>query len=85
MKRQILDPVAGLRIGFNIAAFFLLLSSLSCSGVSHSVTSDMHMIQQEDPQGTKTTKVRRFTEDDEDEGSFSSRSDNEHYNKTHIY
>ncbi|KAM8740160.1 ADP-ribosylation factor GTPase-activating protein 3 isoform 1-T1 [Acanthopagrus schlegelii] len=43
------------------------------SGVSHSVTSDMHMIQQEDPQGTKTTKVRRFTEDDEDEGSFSSR------------
>ncbi|XP_073336561.1 ADP-ribosylation factor GTPase-activating protein 3 [Pagrus major] len=43
------------------------------SGVSHSVTSDMHMIQQEDPRGAKTTKVRRFTEDDEDEGSFNSR------------
>uniref|UniRef100_A0A671VST5 ADP-ribosylation factor GTPase-activating protein 3 n=1 Tax=Sparus aurata TaxID=8175 RepID=A0A671VST5_SPAAU len=43
------------------------------SGVSHSVTSDMHMIQQEDPRGNKTTKVQRFTEDDEDEGSFSSR------------
>lgn len=58
---------------------------MSCSGVSHSVTSDMHMIQQEDPRGNKTTKVQRFTEDDEDEGSFSSRSDNEHYNKTYLY
>uniref|UniRef100_A0A8C9Z3G8 ADP-ribosylation factor GTPase-activating protein 3 n=1 Tax=Sander lucioperca TaxID=283035 RepID=A0A8C9Z3G8_SANLU len=43
------------------------------SGVSHSVTSDMHMIQQESPLGTKTTKARRFTEDNDDEGSFSSR------------
>ncbi|XP_074481124.1 ADP-ribosylation factor GTPase-activating protein 3 [Sebastes fasciatus] len=43
------------------------------SGVSHSVTSDMHMIEQEKPQGPKTTKGRRFTEDNEDEGSFSSR------------
>ncbi|XP_038595170.1 ADP-ribosylation factor GTPase-activating protein 3 isoform X1 [Micropterus salmoides] len=43
------------------------------SGVSHSVTSDMHIIQQENPKGTKTTKGRRFTEDDDDEGSFSSR------------
>ncbi|KAM9334771.1 ADP-ribosylation factor GTPase-activating protein 3 [Symphorus nematophorus] len=43
------------------------------SGVSHSVTSDMHIIQQENPRGTKTTKARRFTEDDDDEGSFSSR------------
>uniref|UniRef100_A0A8C4IUV8 ADP-ribosylation factor GTPase-activating protein 3 n=1 Tax=Dicentrarchus labrax TaxID=13489 RepID=A0A8C4IUV8_DICLA len=40
------------------------------SGVSHSVTSDMHMIQQENPRGTKTTKGRRFTEDDDDEVSF---------------
>uniref|UniRef100_A0A8C4IXC8 ADP-ribosylation factor GTPase-activating protein 3 n=1 Tax=Dicentrarchus labrax TaxID=13489 RepID=A0A8C4IXC8_DICLA len=43
------------------------------SGVSHSVTSDMHMIQQENPRGTKTTKGRRFTEDDDDEVSFGSR------------
>ncbi|TNN63125.1 ADP-ribosylation factor GTPase-activating protein 3 [Liparis tanakae] len=45
------------------------------SGVSHSVTSDMHIIQQESPMGKKEqrTKARRFTEDDEDEGSFSSR------------
>ncbi|XP_067345909.1 ADP-ribosylation factor GTPase-activating protein 3 isoform X2 [Channa argus] len=42
-------------------------------GVSHSVTSDMHIIQQENPMGTKTTKGRRFTEDDDDEGSFSAR------------
>ncbi|RVE56634.1 hypothetical protein OJAV_G00223530 [Oryzias javanicus] len=44
------------------------------SGVSHSVTSEMHIIQQESPLGAKTTKVRRFTEDNDDEGSFSSRS-----------
>uniref|UniRef100_A0A3P9M890 ADP-ribosylation factor GTPase-activating protein 3 n=1 Tax=Oryzias latipes TaxID=8090 RepID=A0A3P9M890_ORYLA len=44
------------------------------SGVSHSVTSEMHTIQQESPLGAKTTKARRFTDDDEDEGSFSSRS-----------
>uniref|UniRef100_A0A8C3A1J8 ADP-ribosylation factor GTPase-activating protein 3 n=1 Tax=Cyclopterus lumpus TaxID=8103 RepID=A0A8C3A1J8_CYCLU len=43
------------------------------SGMSHSVTSDMHIIQQESPMGKKPTKGRRFTEDDEDEGSFSSR------------
>ncbi|XP_049891668.1 ADP-ribosylation factor GTPase-activating protein 3 isoform X1 [Epinephelus moara] len=43
------------------------------SGVSHSVTSDMHIIQQENPQGTKTSKGRRFVDDDDDEGSFSSR------------
>lgn len=43
------------------------------SGVSHSVTSDMHIIQQESPLGAKTTKGRRFTEDDDDEGSFSAR------------
>ncbi|XP_070709818.1 ADP-ribosylation factor GTPase-activating protein 3 [Pempheris klunzingeri] len=42
------------------------------SGVSHSVTSDMHIIQQENPRGTKATKGRRFTEDNDD-GSFSSR------------
>ncbi|XP_041833596.1 ADP-ribosylation factor GTPase-activating protein 3 [Melanotaenia boesemani] len=43
------------------------------SGVSHSVTSDMHIIQQESPVGAKTTKGRRFTDEDEDEGSFNSR------------
>ncbi|XP_037551919.1 ADP-ribosylation factor GTPase-activating protein 3 [Nematolebias whitei] len=43
------------------------------SGVSHSVLSEMHIIQQESPLGAKTTKGRRFPEEDEDEGSFSSR------------
>ncbi|XP_042259833.1 ADP-ribosylation factor GTPase-activating protein 3 isoform X1 [Thunnus maccoyii] len=43
------------------------------SGVSHSVTSDMHIIQQESPLAAKTSKGRRFTEDEDDEGSFSSR------------
>lgn len=43
------------------------------SGVSHSVTSDMHIIQQESPMGNKSTKARRFTGDDEDEGSFSTK------------
>ncbi|XP_023139445.2 ADP-ribosylation factor GTPase-activating protein 3 [Amphiprion ocellaris] len=43
------------------------------SGVSHSVMSDMHIIQQESPLGAKTNKGRRFTEEEEDEGSFSSR------------
>ncbi|XP_047431559.1 ADP-ribosylation factor GTPase-activating protein 3 [Mugil cephalus] len=43
------------------------------SGVSHSVTSDMHIIQQENPLGAKSTKGRRFTEEDEDESAFSSR------------
>ncbi|KAM4523488.1 ADP-ribosylation factor GTPase-activating protein 3 isoform 1-T1 [Fundulus diaphanus] len=42
------------------------------SGVSHSVMSDMHIIQQESPLGAKSTKGRRFTEEDEYEGSFSS-------------
>ncbi|MEQ2254125.1 hypothetical protein ILYODFUR_000532 [Ilyodon furcidens] len=44
------------------------------SGVSHSVMSDMHIIQQETPLGAKTTKGRRFTEEDEYEGTFSSRT-----------
>ncbi|XP_043963683.1 ADP-ribosylation factor GTPase-activating protein 3 [Gambusia affinis] len=44
------------------------------SGVSHSVMSDMHIIQQESPLGAKTTKGRRFTEEDEYEGTFSSRN-----------
>uniref|UniRef100_A0A8C9Z199 ADP-ribosylation factor GTPase-activating protein 3 n=1 Tax=Sander lucioperca TaxID=283035 RepID=A0A8C9Z199_SANLU len=46
------------------------------SGVSHSVTSDMHMIQQESPLGTKTTKARRilsrFEDQTETSDSFSS-------------
>ncbi|MEQ2280878.1 hypothetical protein AMECASPLE_024666 [Ameca splendens] len=44
------------------------------SGVSHSVMSDMHIIQQETPLGAKSTKGRRFTEEDEYEGTFSSRT-----------
>uniref|UniRef100_A0A3Q3JFY7 Uncharacterized protein n=1 Tax=Monopterus albus TaxID=43700 RepID=A0A3Q3JFY7_MONAL len=48
------------------------------SGVSHSMTSDMHIIQQENPLGTKTTRGRQLAEeDDDDEGSFSSRSDDD--------
>ncbi|XP_015252272.1 PREDICTED: ADP-ribosylation factor GTPase-activating protein 3-like [Cyprinodon variegatus] len=43
------------------------------SGVSHSVMSDMHIIQQESPLGAKSTKGRRFAEEDEYEGTFSSR------------
>uniref|UniRef100_A0AAX7W4A8 ADP-ribosylation factor GTPase-activating protein 3 n=1 Tax=Astatotilapia calliptera TaxID=8154 RepID=A0AAX7W4A8_ASTCA len=42
------------------------------SGVSHSVMSDMHTIQQDNPIGAKTTKGRRFIDEDDDEGSFSS-------------
>lgn len=42
------------------------------SGVSHSVTTDMHIIQQESPLGAKTNKGRRFIEEEE-EGTFSSR------------
>lgn len=49
----------------------------SRSGVSHSVLSDMHTIQQESPVGSKQpTKSRRYTEKEEeetDEGSFTSR------------
>ncbi|KAG7460339.1 ADP-ribosylation factor GTPase-activating protein 3 [Solea senegalensis] len=43
------------------------------SAVSHSVTSDMHMIEQESPLGTKSNRGRRFVEEDEDDGSFTSR------------
>ncbi|XP_077565569.1 ADP-ribosylation factor GTPase-activating protein 3-like [Stigmatopora nigra] len=43
------------------------------SGVSHSITSDMHIIEQERPLATRTSKASRFVEDDDDEdiGSFS--------------
>ncbi|XP_056878045.1 ADP-ribosylation factor GTPase-activating protein 3-like isoform X1 [Takifugu flavidus] len=41
------------------------------SGVSHSVTSDMHIIQQENPY--KSKKGRRLAGDDEDDGSVTSR------------
>ncbi|CAL8318858.1 unnamed protein product [Lota lota] len=44
------------------------------SGVSHSVMSDMHMIQQEAPGGPKTTKARRYIEEEDDEGTFSPRA-----------
>ncbi|CAL8339671.1 unnamed protein product [Arctogadus glacialis] len=44
------------------------------SGVSHSVMSDMHMIQQEAPGGVKAPKPRRYIEEDDDEGSFSPRA-----------
>uniref|UniRef100_A0A3P9B9P9 ADP-ribosylation factor GTPase-activating protein 3 n=2 Tax=Haplochromini TaxID=319058 RepID=A0A3P9B9P9_9CICH len=49
------------------------------SGVSHSVMSDMHTIQQDNPIGAKTTKGRRFIDEDDDEGSFSSRSDKTYF------
>ncbi|XP_053719544.1 ADP-ribosylation factor GTPase-activating protein 3 [Synchiropus splendidus] len=43
------------------------------SGVSHSVTADMHIIQQESPQGGATSRARRFAEEEEEDvGSFSS-------------
>ncbi|XP_061662642.1 ADP-ribosylation factor GTPase-activating protein 3-like isoform X2 [Syngnathoides biaculeatus] len=42
------------------------------SGVSHSVTSDMHIIQQERPLAARISKPPRFAGDDEDEeGGFS--------------
>ncbi|XP_034019429.1 ADP-ribosylation factor GTPase-activating protein 3 [Thalassophryne amazonica] len=44
------------------------------SGVSHSVTSDMHIIQQETPVGAKVSKSRRFADEEDDEGSFTSRA-----------
>ncbi|XP_008313791.1 ADP-ribosylation factor GTPase-activating protein 3 isoform X1 [Cynoglossus semilaevis] len=44
------------------------------SGVSHSVTSNMHIIQQESPLGTKTGKGWKYREEEDDEGSFTSRS-----------
>uniref|UniRef100_A0A667Z6U4 ADP-ribosylation factor GTPase-activating protein 3 n=1 Tax=Myripristis murdjan TaxID=586833 RepID=A0A667Z6U4_9TELE len=45
------------------------------SGVSHSVMADMHTIQQESPMGIKASKGRRYTDEEDDEGSFTSRSD----------
>ncbi|XP_034529968.1 ADP-ribosylation factor GTPase-activating protein 3-like [Notolabrus celidotus] len=45
----------------------------SRGGVSHSVMSDMHIIQQETPVAAKSSKGRRVVDDDDDEGSFSSR------------
>nr|XP_019947988.1 PREDICTED: ADP-ribosylation factor GTPase-activating protein 3 isoform X2 [Paralichthys olivaceus] len=44
------------------------------SGVSHSVTSDMHIIEQENTLGSRTTRGRRLIEQEDDEGSFTSRS-----------
>lgn len=44
------------------------------SGISHSVTSEMQIIQQENPMRAKTKKNQRFADDDDvDEGTFSSR------------
>lgn len=60
---------------FASSAHFKYFSSSLCSGVSHSVMSDMHIIQQESPLGAKSTKGRRFAEEDEYEGTFSSRWD----------
>ncbi|XP_061920795.1 ADP-ribosylation factor GTPase-activating protein 3 [Entelurus aequoreus] len=45
------------------------------SGVSHSVMSDMHIIQQERPMAARTSIPARFTEEVEDEGRFISRYD----------
>ncbi|XP_060886494.1 ADP-ribosylation factor GTPase-activating protein 3 [Labrus mixtus] len=49
--------------------------------MSHSVTSDMHMIQQETPVGAKSKKGRRFNDDDDDEGSFSPRVSSRYENE----
>lgn len=54
--------------------FHTIVFAVFCSEVSHSVTSDMHIIQQENPRGAKTTRGRRFAEEEDDEGCFSSRS-----------
>lgn len=63
---------------FHVFVFvFLLLILFFHSGVSHSVTSDMHIIQQENPWGARATKGRRLAEEEDDEGSFGSRSDND--------
>ncbi|KAJ3612610.1 hypothetical protein NHX12_020878 [Muraenolepis orangiensis] len=43
-------------------------------GVSHSVVSDMQLIQQETPVGVKTTKARRYIDEEDDEGTFSPRA-----------
>lgn len=56
--------------------FHTFVFAVFCSGVSHSVTSDMHIIQQENPRGAKTTRGRRLVvEEEDDEGCFSSRSE----------
>lgn len=43
------------------------------SGITHSVTSEMQIIQQENPLGTKTKKNQRFIDEDEDDAIFSPR------------
>lgn len=62
-------PEEGLRSPVDIS---LVFHWWCCSGVSHSVTSDMHIIQQENPY--KSKKGRRLAGDDEDDGSITSRS-----------
>lgn len=61
---------------FGICVFISVTCSVlgrcCCSGVSHSVTSDMHIIQQENPY--KSSKGRLFAGDDEDDGCIISRS-----------
>ncbi|XP_072311228.1 ADP-ribosylation factor GTPase-activating protein 3 [Eucyclogobius newberryi] len=43
------------------------------SGITHSVTSEMQIIQQENPHGSKTKKSQKFVADEDDDASFSSR------------
>ncbi|XP_020782027.1 ADP-ribosylation factor GTPase-activating protein 3 [Boleophthalmus pectinirostris] len=43
------------------------------SGITHSVTSEMQIIQQENPLGAKTKKSQRFIDDEDDDTSFSSK------------
>lgn len=43
------------------------------SGITHSVTSEMQIIQQESPLGTKTKKKQRYVDDDDDDATFTSR------------
>lgn len=63
---------AALRIHVYISLTCFDFHRCCCSGVSHSVTSDMHIIQQENP--FKSTKGRLFAGDDEDDGCITSRS-----------
>lgn len=43
------------------------------SGITHSVTSEMQIIQQENPLGAKTKKSQRFADDEDDDATFISR------------
>lgn len=66
------EETAALRICVFISVTCFVFHWCCSSGVSHSVTSDMHIIQQENPY--KSSKGRLFAGDDEDDGCIISRS-----------